>query len=58
VEYRTTLTAEEIRSHVALAAAEGSMPRYAVPERVTLVDALERTSVGKINKRLLRERYS
>jgi fatty-acyl-CoA synthase len=32
--------------------------RYAVPERVTFVDALSRTSVGKVNKRALREQYS
>jgi fatty-acyl-CoA synthase len=56
-EYRATLTAEEIRAHVAAAAADGSVPRYAVPERVTFVDALERTSVGKIDKRVLRQRY-
>jgi fatty-acyl-CoA synthase len=56
-EFRETLIAEDIRAHVAAAAARGSVPRYAIPERITLVDALERTSVGKINKRLLRERY-
>jgi fatty-acyl-CoA synthase len=56
-EYRATLTAGQVQAHVAAAAAEGSVPRYAVPERVTFVDVLERTSVGKINKRALRERY-
>lgn len=56
-EHKATLTGEEIRAHVAAAAEAGFVPKYAVPERVTLVDALERTSVGKINKRLLRERY-
>jgi fatty-acyl-CoA synthase len=56
--YRATLTPEDICSQVAAAAAAGSVPRYAVPDRVTFVDTLERTSVGKINKRLLRERYS
>jgi len=56
-ESRQELTSEEIRSFVAAAAAEGKVARYAVPERITLVDALERTSVGKINKRALRERY-
>jgi len=52
------LTAEAIQSHVAAAAAVGTVPLYAVPERVTFVDSLERTSVGKINKRLLRERFA
>jgi fatty-acyl-CoA synthase len=56
-ECRATLTPEDIRSCIAVAVAEGSVPRYAVPDRVTFVDALERTSVGKINKRRLRELY-
>jgi fatty-acyl-CoA synthase len=46
------------QSHVAAAAADGTVPRYAVPGRVTFVDSLERTSVGKLNKRLLRERFA
>jgi len=42
---------------VAAAAAAGRVPRYAIPDRVTFVGTLERTSVGKINKRRLREMY-
>lgn len=56
-DHRASLGAEEIRSWVADAATKGVVPRYAVPERITFVEALERTSVGKINKRALRERY-
>ena len=48
------LTAEEIQAHVAEAAARGVITRYAVPERVTFVESLLRTSVGKVNKRALR----
>jgi fatty-acyl-CoA synthase len=51
------LTVDDVRSAVETAVRSGALPKYAVPERVTFVDALERTSVGKINKRLLRERY-
>jgi fatty-acyl-CoA synthase len=50
--------AQDIRAHIEAAVATGAVPRYAVPERITLVDALERTSVGKIDKRRLRDRYS
>ena len=57
-EHHSSVTADEIRALVAAAAATGAVPRYAVPERVTIVDALARTSVGKVNKRLLREQYS
>jgi fatty-acyl-CoA synthase len=52
------LTGEDVRAAVAAVAATGQLPSYAVPERVTFVDALDRTSVGKINKRALRERFS
>jgi fatty-acyl-CoA synthase len=55
--YRATVTAEDIKAHVAAAAASGLVPRYAVPERVTFVEALTRTSVGKVDKRLLRQTY-
>jgi len=50
-------TAEEIRKTVADAVTSGRLPRYAIPEKITFVDALDRTSVGKINKRLLREKF-
>jgi non-ribosomal peptide synthetase component E (peptide arylation enzyme) len=29
-----------------------------MPDRIILVEALEKTSVGKIDKRILRERYT
>ncbi len=57
-DFRGRVSAPDITSLVAAAASDGVVPVYAVPERVEFVEALERTSVGKINKRLLRERYS
>ena len=56
-DWRDRLGVADIQEHVAAAAASGTVPRFAVPERVTLVDELAKTSVGKINKRVLRERY-
>jgi hypothetical protein len=32
------------------------MPRYGVPEQIVFVEALRKTSVGKLDKKLLRER--
>ncbi|MCZ8130297.1 MAG: long-chain-fatty-acid--CoA ligase [Steroidobacteraceae bacterium] len=57
-EARGSLTADDVRRHVAEAAAAGRIPKYAVPERVTLTDALDRTSVGKLDKRSLRRRFN
>ncbi|SAK88868.1 AMP-dependent synthetase and ligase [Caballeronia hypogeia] len=48
---------EQLRAHVGEAASRGIIPRFAVPERFLIVDMIEKTSVGKINKRALRERY-
>lgn len=47
-------TADELRSHLAAYADAGRISRYAVPERFQLVDALPRTSVGKIDKKALK----
>ena len=57
-EWRDRLTADEVRNRVGEAVEAGTLPRYAIPERVTFVDSLDKTSVGKINKRLLRDRHS
>jgi fatty-acyl-CoA synthase len=50
-----TTEADEIRAHLAEFAGRGLIPRYAVPEQVRFVDALPKTSVGKLNKLVLRE---
>ncbi|RDU98140.1 fatty acid--CoA ligase [Trinickia dinghuensis] len=48
---------QSIRAHLGKYAANGVISRYAIPERVMFVEAIERTSVGKIDKKLLRARY-
>jgi len=47
--------ADEIRAHLAEFAGRGLLSRYAVPEQVRFTDVLPKTSVGKLNKRVLRE---
>jgi fatty-acyl-CoA synthase len=46
-----------LRAHVAAAAETGALSRYAVPDSVLVVDAIEKTSVGKLDKKALRRRY-
>jgi fatty-acyl-CoA synthase len=36
----------------------GKISRYAVPQVVKFVDGLTKTSVGKINKKWLREQFA
>lgn len=43
------------RDHFQSCARIGRISRYAVPEQIFIVDALPRTSVGKIDKRALRQ---
>ncbi|MCA1325526.1 fatty acid--CoA ligase [Herbaspirillum sp. alder98] len=51
------LRADDIRQHVAAAAELGQISRYGVPDQVQFVTELARTSVGKLNKRVMREQY-
>lgn len=51
-------TGETIRAHLKAFADQGDISKYAVPDRVLIVDALDRTSVGKIDKKTLRSRYA
>ncbi|HYR83805.1 MAG TPA: fatty acid--CoA ligase [Terriglobia bacterium] len=47
----------EIETHLKARAAKGVISRWAVPDRVVFVEALPKTSVGKIDKRALRQLY-
>jgi fatty-acyl-CoA synthase len=46
-----------IQDHLSAFAAAGTISKYAVPSTVLFVEAIEKTSVGKLNKKLLREKY-
>ncbi|WP_298015734.1 fatty acid--CoA ligase [uncultured Castellaniella sp.] len=50
--------AAQIRAQVQAEVDAGRLSRYAVPEQVRFVDSLPRTSVGKLNKRAMRESLS
>lgn len=44
----------ELRTHLATFVSKGTIPKYAMPDRIDVVAALPRTSVGKVDKKLLR----
>jgi len=50
--------ADAIRSFVLEHAERGAISRYAVPDRILFVPELARTSVGKLDKKALREKYA
>ena len=46
--------ASDIKVHLGAFAAQGVISKYGVPEHIVFVDALPKTSVGKVDKKLLR----
>jgi fatty-acyl-CoA synthase len=46
-----------IKAHVKTYADAGVISKYAVPDRVRVVAAIDKTSVGKIDKKVLRTKY-
>ena len=51
------VTEEDIKQHVLSFSTSGKISKYAVPQVVKFVDALRKTSVGKYNKKWLREQF-
>ncbi|HEY2907114.1 MAG TPA: fatty acid--CoA ligase [Vicinamibacterales bacterium] len=47
-------TEDAIRRHVSECAERGAISKFAVPDRVHFVDAIPKTSVGKIDKKVIR----
>ena len=48
----------EIKSHIKSYADKGVVSKFAIPDKVIFVRALERTSVGKLDKKRMREQYA
>jgi fatty-acyl-CoA synthase len=58
VVLRSDATEEELRDHVRGYAERGAISRWAVPVGVRVLEAIDKTSVGKIDKKLLRQKYA
>jgi fatty-acyl-CoA synthase len=56
-EFKGKLTVDEMKGYMKKLADEGRIPQYGLPERYEFVDALPRTSVGKVSKVELRKTY-
>ncbi len=52
-----SLTEDDIRATVQLAIDKGILPKYGMPETITLVEQIAKTSVGKLNKKQMRHDY-
>ena len=52
------VTEDDIKQHVLSFSTSGKISKYAVPQIVKFIDGLAKTSVGKINKKWLREQFA
>jgi fatty-acyl-CoA synthase len=57
-EFSDEVGEAELRKHVARAAERNGLSRYAILVNVIFVESLPKTSVGKHNKREMRERFN
>ena len=48
---------DAIKAHLQAFSDKGVISRWAVPERIVFVESLDKTSVGKLDKKALRQRF-
>jgi fatty-acyl-CoA synthase len=56
-EVENTVSQDQIKALVQAQADQGAISRWAVPDRIQFVQSIDKTSVGKIDKKRLREQY-
>lgn len=56
-EFKDNITGNDIKAIVQDAIDQGKIGPYGMPDSIIVCDELPKTSVGKINKKLIRERY-
>ena len=56
-EYKDKVSAEDFRQFMKKFADEGKLPKYAVPDRYEFVEQIPKTSVGKLDKKMLRKSF-
>ncbi len=56
-DYLGKVTPEDLMQFMKQSAAEGKIPKYGVPEKYVFTDSIPKTSVGKLNKKVLRKDY-
>jgi fatty-acyl-CoA synthase len=57
-EYQGKVTPQELKQFLKQFAAEGKIPKYGVPEKYVFMDSIPKTSVGKLDKKVLRKDYA
>ncbi|MEN6318513.1 MAG: fatty acid--CoA ligase [Syntrophaceae bacterium] len=57
-DFKGKVTVDEMKDYMKTLADQGKIPKYGIPERYEFVDAIPKTSVGKISKIELRKLYA
>jgi len=56
-EFKDKVGTEQLLVHMQEAADQGRLPKYGVPRRFELIEALPKTSVGKLDKKRMRKEF-
>ena len=56
-EYQGKVGEEELKAFMKKGSEEGKLPKYGVPDRYVFTDAIPKTSVGELDKKVLRKQY-
>jgi fatty-acyl-CoA synthase len=56
--YADAISEDDVKAHVQRYADKGVVSKWAVPSRALSLAALDKTSVGKLDKKLLRQKYA
>ena len=57
-EFVGQLNTSDFKAYMLEAAKQGKLPKYGVPDRYEFVEKIDKTSVGKLDKKVLRKKYS
>lgn len=55
---RDALTASDLEKHLRCHIENGTLSKFALPDRVVIVEDIAKTSVGKLDKKTLRDQYA
>jgi fatty-acyl-CoA synthase len=55
---QASIDPEAVRQHIAAFVEKGVISKYGIPDQVLIVEALDKTSVGKLDKKVLRAKYA
>ena len=56
-EFQGKVSEEDLKAFMKKGSEEGKLPKYGVPDRYVFTDAIPKTSVGKLDKKVLRKQY-